>query len=279
MATLREYFDTDFSKVLKIAYRVKLSNVNFSEEVFVQVHKDFDSNTKYLSVYIGENSSHLEIYRGIINNLDQFLAIGKSNSIQFGLPGEQLMDSANLNFSGRLFLYSENITSEEDIKQLKVEAKDKNLSVQFRGPSFAEERSKIEKPLAFISHDSRDKVQIAKPIAIGLTKLLCPVWFDEFSLKIGDNLRDSIETGIKESKKCILVLSKNFLSNPGWTKTEFDSIFTRELIEYKNVILPIWVDVTKKEVYVYSPILANKIAIKWDAGESEVIKKIYQVLK
>ena len=71
----------------------------------------------------------------------------------------------------------------------------------------------LETCLAFISHDSRDKESVAVPIAIDLQKHLCPVWYDEFSLTVGDNLRENIENGIKESKKCILILSKNFLNN------------------------------------------------------------------
>lgn len=279
MATLRECFNTDFPKSLKIGGSLNVGNTHFEEEIFVQVHIDFDSNTKYLSVYIPANSSHIDIHRSIINNLEPLLAIGKSISIQTGLPGEQLMDSKDLKFSGKVFLYSENDMSEEEINKLKQEGETKNLSVQYRGPRFATERSKIEKPLAFICHDSRDKVGIAKPIATGLLKLMCPVWFDDFSLKVGSNLRESIESGIKESQKCILVLSKNFLSNPGWTKTEFDSIFTKELIEEQDVILPIWVDVSKEDVYEYSPSLANKVAVRWDDGEGEVIRKIHQAIK
>jgi len=54
-----------------------------------------------------------------------------------------------------------------------------------------------EKVFAFISHDSEDK-DIARCIAINLRKRICPVWYDEFSLKVGDNLRVSIEKGLKK---------------------------------------------------------------------------------
>ena len=87
----------------------------------------------------------------------------------------------------------------------------------------------MEELLAFISHDSRDKAEVARKIAIGLQRMLCPVWYDEFSLIVGANLRDSIENGLKQSRKCILVLSPHFFSNGGSTKKEFDSIFTREI--------------------------------------------------
>ena len=41
------------------------------------------------------------------------------------------------------------------------------------------ERNKWEKPLAFISHDSRDKKEIAEPLALQLQKWMCPVWFNQ----------------------------------------------------------------------------------------------------
>jgi hypothetical protein len=279
MATLREYFDTDFSNVLNLAKDIKIGDSTFEKKVIAKVHFDFDSNSKFLSFYIFSTKFHAKVCKGILLNINKFLEIGNAVSISTNLPGEKPMESKNLNFSGRVFLYSEDPITEENFNVLKSEYAKKNLSIQYRGPNLAIERSKIEKPLAFISHDSRDKADIAKPIAIGLSKLMCPVWFDEFSLKLGDNLRESIKSGIKESEKCVLVLSKNFLSNPGWTKTEFDSIFTKELIEKQNSILPIWVDVSKEDVYEYSPSLANKVAIKWEVGEEEVIRKIHQTLK
>lgn len=137
----------------------------------------------------------------------------------------------------------------------------------------------LEKPLAFISHDSRDKKNVAEPIAIGLQKHLCPVWYDEYSLKVGDKLRESIEKGIKEVRKCVLILSRNFLNNEGWTKAEFNSIFARELIETSIVILPVWVDVDKKEIYEYCPSLVERFALKWSNEENNQNDVIRNLLK
>ncbi len=99
---------------------------------------------------------------------------------------------------------------------------------------YAERKSKTEKPLAFLSHDSRDKLDLVRPLAAELSSLMCPVWYDEYSLKVGVSLRSTIEEGLKNTKNCILILSPNFLENDGWGKTEFDSIFTREIIEKRN---------------------------------------------
>ena len=82
-------------------------------------------------------------------------------------------------------------------------------------------RSASEKPLAFISHDSRDKDGLLRQLAHEMVRLLCPVWYDEYSLKVGDSrLRANIEKGLKEARKCIIILSPNFLSNEGWSKAD-----------------------------------------------------------
>jgi len=131
-----------------------------------------------------------------------------------------------------------------------------------RDGTYTAARAKTEKPLGFISHDSRDKEVIVGELAGELTKMMCPVWYDEYTLVPGQSLRESIEKGLKECPKCVVVLSKNFFSNSGWTKREFDSIYTREIIEGKRVMVPVWLDVTKEEVFEYSPILADTVGIK-----------------
>lgn len=43
-----------------------------------------------------------------------------------------------------------------------------------------------------------------------LENVLPGMGYHEFSLKVGDKLRESIEKGLKDCRKCILVLSPNF---------------------------------------------------------------------
>jgi len=47
-------------------------------------------------------------------------------------------------------------------------------------------------------------------------------------------------------------------------------------LERTNVVLPIWHDVTAREVYEYSPSLADKVAIEWSKGIEEVSRQIYR---
>jgi hypothetical protein len=142
--------------------------------------------------------------------------------------------------------------------------------VEVRGTAMVTLRSASERPLAFVSHDFRDKDGVVRPLAVALSRLNCPLWYDEFSLHVGDSLRESVERGLKECGKCIVILSPNYLSNAGWTKIEFNSIFTRELAESNRFILPVWYQVTKKDVYEYSPSLADRFAAIWE-GDADAL--------
>lgn len=110
----------------------------------------------------------------------------------------------------------------------------------------------------FISHASEDKDNVVRPLAESLQNSGLRVWYDEFELKIGDSLRRNIDKGISNSRFGVVVLSKSFFAK-GWTNYELDGLVTRS-ITGEQVILPIWHDITKKELIDYSPSLADKVA-------------------
>jgi len=278
MATLRQYFDTDFSRLLKSSQPFRLCDGATDLEMPVSLHYDFDANAKFLSCFLQKSGNPLSACVALLTTVDKLLSVGSGVEVQGGFVGERPMSCKTLQFCGRVFLYSEEDLPEPELKRLCCEAEANGLSIQFRGPRFAEERARLETPIAFISHDSRDKEEVARPIAVELSKLMCPVWYDEFSLRLGDPLRESIEKGLKECKKCILVLSKNFLSNRGWTKTEFNAVFTRELLEGTNLVLPIWCGIDKTNLYEYSPTLLNRVGVKWERGLQEVVRGIHRAL-
>ena len=111
----------------------------------------------------------------------------------------------------------------------------------------------------FISHASEDKENFVKALAEGLTEEGCKVWYDNFVLKIGDSLRESIDRGLANSKYGIVVISPYFLKKR-WPAYELNGMVAREMNGHK-VILPIWHKVTKDEVLQYSPTLADKLAL------------------
>lgn len=90
----------------------------------------------------------------------------------------------------------------------------------------------------FISHASEDKDEIVRPLAEGLSKRGVRVWYDEFSLTIGDSLRQSIDRGLASSRYGIVVLSPSFFAK-NWPTYELNGLTARQMMGQK-VILPIW---------------------------------------
>jgi hypothetical protein len=103
----------------------------------------------------------------------------------------------------------------------------------------------------FVCHASEDKETFVKPLAEALRKENLRVWYDEFELKLGDSLRQSIDRGLRDSRFGIVILSHAFFSKP-WPQRELDGLTARESID-KKVILPIWHNLTREEVSHYSP--------------------------
>ncbi|HDZ8848444.1 TIR domain-containing protein [Aeromonas sanarellii] len=111
----------------------------------------------------------------------------------------------------------------------------------------------------FISHASEDKEEFVRPLAETLENMGVKVWYDEFTLKVGDSLRQSIDHGLIKSKFGTVILSAAFCSK-NWTQYELDSMVAREMNGHK-MILPIWHKISKDEVIKFSPALADKVAL------------------
>lgn len=128
----------------------------------------------------------------------------------------------------------------------------------------------------FVSHASEDKNDIVKPLVEELESYGLKVWYDEFELKIGDSLSESIDKGIIHSKNGLIIISNNFL-NKNWTDYELKSFIMKEM-EQGGDILPIWHNVTKADVMNRSLFLADKFALSSDIGVEllaiKILKKI-----
>lgn len=129
----------------------------------------------------------------------------------------------------------------------------------------------------FISHASEDKDEVARPLSEALKTLGLSVWYDEFSLRMGDSLRRSIDRGVARSRFGVVILSPNFFRK-NWTQYELDGLVTRTMAEQQD-ILPIWHQVTKQEVIDYSPSLADKLARSTGSHTiGEIAEEILEVI-
>lgn len=146
----------------------------------------------------------------------------------------------------------------------------------YRAPTSAQPVRHVKYDV-FISHASEDKDEFVKPLVQALQEAGYKVWYAEFTLKVGDSLRRSIDNGLKNSRYGIVVLSSAFFAK-NWTQYELDGLVTREMEGHK-VILPIWHLITKNQVQNYSPTLADKKAINSSLSTiEEIVSQLAEVL-
>jgi len=98
------------------------------------------------------------------------------------------------------------------------------------------------------------------------------VWYDEFSLTLGDSLRESIDRGLAHSRFGVVILSHHFFQKH-WPKKELNGLASRE-VDGDKVILPVWHEIGFAEVRKYSPMLADRLAVQTKDGLAHVVDKI-----
>ncbi|WP_374325412.1 toll/interleukin-1 receptor domain-containing protein [Azonexus sp.] len=121
----------------------------------------------------------------------------------------------------------------------------------------------------FISHASEDKAEVARPLSEFLRSLGVDVWYDEFTLDMGDSLSRSIDKGLAASRFGVVILSPSFFLK-GWPQHELAGLVSKE-VAYGKTILPVWHKVAADDIRQVSPTLADKVAVATDALSIEQI--------
>ena len=129
----------------------------------------------------------------------------------------------------------------------------------------------------FICHASEDKGGIARPLAGLLRDAGYRVWYDEFSLTVGDSLRSSIDKGLAESDFGVVILSKAFFGKP-WPQQELNGLASKETHGNK-VILPVWHQPGVDDIRKFSPMLADRIGVPTDQGVQHVATQLARAMK
>lgn len=130
----------------------------------------------------------------------------------------------------------------------------------------------------FISHASEDKRDLVQPLAARLASFGAKVWYDAFTLELGDSLSRSIDTGLANSRFGLVVLSPPFFRKD-WPEYELRGLVAKELGREKT-ILPIWHNVDREDVLSFSPPLADKLALKTsDHSLDEIALRVLGVVR
>lgn len=128
---------------------------------------------------------------------------------------------------------------------------------------------------AFISYATEDN-DLAAEIAHGLVSNGLSVWYAPLSLKVGDKLLDSIESGLTSSRSGILILSPKYLEKK-WTSYEMD-ILLRQHIEADKQLLPVWHNVDKTQVESRHVGLGGLVAVTDTTSIRKVVMKLIEPL-
>jgi hypothetical protein len=129
----------------------------------------------------------------------------------------------------------------------------------------------------FISHASEDKDDVARPLADRFIELGLSVWYDEYTLTVGDSLRRCIDRGLAGCRYGLVILSPHFLQKE-WTQKELDGLVAREDGTEKR-ILPVWHNVKRTDIVAFSPPLADKLGVSTAKGLDHVVKEIMRVFQ
>ena len=169
----------------------------------------------------------------------------------------------------------ERALTQEVRKRRHLETVQRTLAAEFPDYEVPAEAVKYD---VFISHASQDKEDFVEPLAGLLSEMGLRVWYDDFVLRVGDSLRQSIDRGITNSEYGLVVLSPHFFAKR-WTERELDGLTAREVAGRRKLILPIWHNVGYEDVLEYSPTLADKLAL--DTGRmslEEIAEALAEVL-
>jgi hypothetical protein len=81
------------------------------------------------------------------------------------------LQAGALPFSGRVHLYLNTTLDADQVEAFHAYAAERNLLLDIRDASYAGIRTSHEQPRAFLSHDSRDKEALVRPLANTLRAL------------------------------------------------------------------------------------------------------------
>lgn len=125
----------------------------------------------------------------------------------------------------------------------------------------------------FLSHSREVKVNVAIPLAQMLGNLGFSCWIDRKNIVVGDSIFTSIEKAIQQSFYAVAIVDKNYLSRD-WPLKELNLFIAKEEKENRNLIIPVYVNIEKEEVYRQEPRLEGRAFEKVSEKELSFVQKI-----
>jgi|GEM_PF-1497760 len=128
----------------------------------------------------------------------------------------------------------------------------------------------------FISHAYEDKDSLVRELVNNLMLNGALVFYDEYSIKLGDSLTESINKGIANANHAIIILSKFFFEK-GWTNAELQALFNKSIRE-KFKLLIVYHGVEHSIVANKYPLLADIKGIDSSDGIEKISQDLFNAI-
>lgn len=164
--------------------------------------------------------------------------------------------------------YDRQITKMKQIQNEEIKVVQSEV---FNDPSLNDKEYDI-----FISYASEDSDYVDK-LEASLKKEGVSIWRDKSNIGWGQSIRQSIDNGLLKSKFGLIVISSKYIEKY-WTGYELDGILNKESSTGRQMILPLWHNVTKDEIDKKSPSLSNRLALDTRINSLEEIVESFKSL-
>ena len=149
--TLHDYFKTDFSNYyavnrnigIRVFTDIPKREVTKDYELEFRLHCDFDSLTKFLSVYLPSSTfpNQISICKVVAQQSQDISSIiSKGIIVSASRYDDRKTEISNLKFTGRVYIYHDAYLSDDEKDELRHFFKQQSLDPRFRGANYIEKR-------------------------------------------------------------------------------------------------------------------------------------------
>ncbi len=144
--TLLYLFENDFNNLLRAGEDRFLSGKEGSQTIIKsKIYLDFETQTEFVGFYIPSVPETFDICTHLAENYKTALELTKKVMVESSSIGLQPVNTSELKFSGRVFIYHEYPLLEAQKRELFTLYKKHDLSPQFRGTTYLFKKKQIEK--------------------------------------------------------------------------------------------------------------------------------------
>jgi hypothetical protein len=131
----------------------------------------------------------------------------------------------------------------------------------------------------FICHAGEDKQDVVEPLVKALEEFDISCWYDKNEIRWGDRIVEKVNTGLKNARYVLVVLSKDSI-HKSWPKTELESAIQSEITGGKKRILPLIVgdERTKQTILNEIPLIRNKRYLMWSGDAKSIAGELFNLL-